>query len=86
MQRTPAPWKRRRARYEALIGIGKRARRYCGNCVWYEVVNRTPQRTQKRRAAIPSGPSVAMCSAWGAKSRRVRSTCLNGKSDRRISG
>jgi hypothetical protein len=33
--------------------------------VWNEVVKATPRRSAQRRAAQPSGPSVAMCSASG---------------------
>jgi hypothetical protein len=33
MQRVPAAWNLRSAQYDASIGMGKRARRYCGNWV-----------------------------------------------------
>jgi hypothetical protein len=56
--------------------MGTRARTYWGNCVWYEVVKRMPDLRQKRRALNPSGPSVAMCSAWGENSRMLRLTFL----------
>src|SRR5690348_3406737 len=86
MQCEAAPWNQRRTRYENEIEIGNRERRYCGNCVWYDVVKFMPRRTQYRLAAIPSGPSVAMCRASGLNSEMSDESLRYGNSDSRISG
>ena len=63
-----------------------RAYRYSAKRVWNAVVNRTPRRRAQPRAAIPSGPSVEMCNASGAKASIRRASLRPGSSDSRMSG
>ena len=65
-------WNQRIQRYAMPTGRREREWMYSGNCVWYAVVNGRRVRTQCRRAARPSGPSVARCTACGAKSSMRR--------------
>jgi hypothetical protein len=53
--------------------------------VWNALVNGTPLALHQLRAAQPIGPSVAMCTISGAKSRKVRRVPKRGAMARRIS-
>ena len=54
---------------------------YSANRVWNAVVNANPVRFAQLRAACPSGPSVAMCSASGWNASIMRTSLRRGSSD-----
>ena len=51
--------------------------------VWNEVVKRQPRASAILRAARPSGPSVAMCSASGTRSPSTRQLAAGCRHNRR---
>ena len=53
---------------------------YSANRVWNAVVKAKPVRFAQLRAAIPSGPSVAMCSASGRNASIMRTSRRRGSS------
>ena len=53
---------------------------YSANRVWNAVVKPKPVRLPQLRAAMPSGPSVAMCSASGRNASIRRTSFRRGSS------
>jgi hypothetical protein len=82
----PASWKRRSQAQAKRGGRPVRACRYSGNLVWKLVVKGQRRFRQSARIAIPSGPSVAICTAVGRKASTIPARARAGRSARRISG
>ena len=59
---------------------------YSGNRVWNDVVKGQPSLLHRRRAAIPSGPSVAMWTASGSNASASWRSFRDGNSASEISG
>jgi hypothetical protein len=82
----PAAWKRRSTDQAKAGGRHVRACRYSANLVWKAVVKGHLRARQRPRIAQPSGPSVAMWTASGAKASTMRPSAARAPSARRISG
>jgi hypothetical protein len=80
-----ALWKRRIQAYTGCTGIPMRALMYSANRVWNAVVNWSLLRIAQLRAAIPNGPSVAMCIACGLKASIIRTSFRRGSSAKGMS-